>query len=73
MDEIGLDTVYDIGAWAHLYLWTSLTRNWYMPSEEVHYAQEREGIPEAPRVLLKTYIDKGWLGRKTGRGFYQYD
>jgi len=52
MDEIGLDTVYDI---------------------EVHYAQEREGIPEAPRVLLKSYIDKGWLGRKTGRGFYQYD
>jgi 3-hydroxybutyryl-CoA dehydrogenase len=40
---------------------------------EEHYAQEREGIPEAPRVLLKSYIDKGWLGRKTGRGFYQYN
>jgi hypothetical protein len=42
-------------------------------TQEEHYAQERESIPEAPRVLLKSYIDKGWLGRKTGRGFYQYD
>ncbi|KAI5778886.1 3-hydroxyacyl-CoA dehydrogenase [Geopyxis carbonaria] len=26
-----------------------------------------------PSVLLGRYVDAGWLGKKTGRGFYEYD
>ena len=37
---------------------------------EEHYAGIREGIPEGPRKLLRSYLDKGWKGRKSGRGFY---
>ena len=25
-----------------------------------------------PAVLLRTYVDAGWIGKKTGRGFYEY-
>ena len=37
---------------------------------EEHYASLRRGLPEEPRKLLREYIDKGWLGVKAGRGFY---
>ena len=37
---------------------------------EEHYAAIREGIPEAPRRLLREYVNNGWLGAKSGRGFY---
>jgi 3-hydroxybutyryl-CoA dehydrogenase len=37
---------------------------------EEHYAAEREGIPEAPRQLLRKYIEQGRLGVKSGIGFY---
>jgi len=37
---------------------------------EEHYAAERDGIPTGPRELLRQYIDRGELGRKSKRGFY---
>jgi 3-hydroxybutyryl-CoA dehydrogenase len=39
---------------------------------EEHYAEERPGLPEAPRTLLKRMIAEGRLGAKSGRGFYDY-
>jgi 3-hydroxybutyryl-CoA dehydrogenase len=37
---------------------------------EEHYAAIRKGVPEGPRKLLQRYVDDGWLGVKSGRGFY---
>lgn len=37
---------------------------------EEHYATIRDGIPAAPRELLRDYVDKGFIGLKSGRGFY---
>lgn len=39
---------------------------------EQHYADERQDIPGQPREYLKRYLDRGDLGVKTGRGFYDY-
>jgi 3-hydroxybutyryl-CoA dehydrogenase len=37
---------------------------------EEHYAAIRKELPEGPRKLLQRYVDGGWLGVKSGRGFY---
>ena len=36
-----------------------------------HCAAVRPGLPEGPRRLLCRYVERGWLGVKTGRGFYE--
>jgi 3-hydroxybutyryl-CoA dehydrogenase len=39
---------------------------------EEHYASVRPALPDGPRKLLRDYIDRGSLGVKSGRGFYEY-
>ncbi len=40
---------------------------------EQHYAEAREGIPTEPRAYLSQYLQRGHLGVKSGRGFYEYN
>jgi 3-hydroxybutyryl-CoA dehydrogenase len=39
---------------------------------EENYAAHRDGIPESPRELVRSYLAQGRLGEKSGRGFYDY-
>ena len=39
---------------------------------EEHYAENRGGLPEEPRELLRGMIKDGTLGVKSGQGFYKY-
>lgn len=40
---------------------------------EENYASRYPNLSEAPREVLRRYVDEGYLGVKTGRGFYTYD
>lgn len=40
---------------------------------EMHYVKINSQLSVVPGILLKTYIDNGRLGVKTGKGFYSYD
>jgi 3-hydroxybutyryl-CoA dehydrogenase len=39
---------------------------------ELHYLEERPGLPTNTIELLDSYIARGELGRKSGKGFYDY-
>ncbi|KAH8677256.1 hypothetical protein BGZ61DRAFT_360149, partial [Ilyonectria robusta] len=39
---------------------------------ENHYATARGDIPHEPRLYLEQYLSKGYLGIKSGRGFFNY-
>lgn len=39
---------------------------------EEHYAEARKDVPTEPREYLKSYLDRGHLGVKSGKGFYEY-
>lgn len=39
---------------------------------EEHYAAIRQSLPDGPRRLLREHIERGWLGVKSGRGFYEH-
>ena len=39
-------------------------------SIEEHYAEVRDDVPKAAAELLKSYVDRGKLGVKSGSGFY---
>ncbi len=40
---------------------------------EEHYLAEYPWLPTTARDLVKSYVDAGKLGRKSGEGFYRYD
>ncbi|GAB2970010.1 3-hydroxyacyl-CoA dehydrogenase family protein [Nocardioides montaniterrae] len=40
---------------------------------EENYAAHREGLPESPRELVRSYLAQGRLGEKSGHGFYDYE
>ncbi len=57
MDLIGLDTMLSIYEF-----WRR--RLWQIPRLDPVFRRNTR--------LLKSYVDRGWLGRKTGRGFFEY-
>lgn len=39
---------------------------------EEHYAETRQGLPEAPRAFLREMLASGKKGVKSKCGFYEY-
>ena len=39
---------------------------------EEHYAATKGHAADGPRTLLRRYVQEGRLGKKSGRGFYDY-
>ena len=39
---------------------------------EKHYAATRKNLPKEPQEYLDKFLQKGYLGVKSGRGFYDY-
>ncbi|HWU22332.1 MAG TPA: 3-hydroxyacyl-CoA dehydrogenase family protein [Nocardioides sp.] len=40
---------------------------------EENYAAHRDGLPESPRELVRSYLEQGRLGEKSGHGFFDYE
>ncbi len=40
---------------------------------ENHYAAIQPSLPVGPRHLLEEYVNRNWLGVKTGKGFYEHE
>ncbi len=39
----------------------------------LQWKYDETGVKPVGYDLIKSYVDKGWYGKKSGRGFYEYD
>jgi len=45
--------------------------DWMLDKLEAAYSQHKTELYK-PSPLLKNYVEKGWIGKKAGKGFYTY-
>jgi enoyl-CoA hydratase/3-hydroxyacyl-CoA dehydrogenase len=45
--------------------------DWILDKLEAAYSQHKMELYK-PSPLLKNYVEKGWIGKKAGKGFYKY-